>query len=191
VEQTPLAASDSDVALVSALSRGDATALARLYNRYAPTAYGLAVNLVGSTFAEDVVHDAFVGLIEHPGTFDPARGSFRAWFLTAVHHRCVTLLRGRAKLTIDDSLVELPSPLKEPAEAVLRSLEDDEVRNALTSLTPEQREVLVLAYYGGLSQTDLASRLKVPLGTVKARTRRGLLALRGRLTGLLWQKEGT
>ena len=173
----------TDAALLASAVQGDRAALARLYDRYATPAYSLAVRLVGAAPAEDVVHDTFMALVERPSTFDPARGSFRAWFMTSVHRRCLTLLRSRQRLAGEESLPESPDPDPEPAEALVRRLQDATVRAALDTLAPPQREALVLAYYGGLSQTALAARLGVPLGTVKARMRRGLLALRGMLQG--------
>jgi len=173
----------TDAALLASAVQGDRAALARLYDRYAAPAYSLAVRLVGAAPAEDVVHDTFMALVERPGTFDPARGSFRAWFMTSVHRRCLTLLRSRQRLAGEESLPESPDPDPEPAEALVQRLQDATVRAALETLAPPQREALVLAYYGGLSQTALAARLGVPLGTVKARMRRGLLALRGILQG--------
>src|SRR5689334_3881746 len=95
VEHRQAAEAATEVQLVARVARGDRAALAGLYDRYAPAAYGLAVRLVGEARAEDVVHDAFVALLDRGVTFDPARGSFRAWFLTAVHHRCLNLLRAR------------------------------------------------------------------------------------------------
>jgi len=172
---------DPDAWLLRAVAQGDRAALARLYDRYAPAAYGLAVRLIGSGLAEDVVHDAFVVLVARPTSYDPARGSFRAWFLTSVHHRCLSLLRQRQRLAGEAALENLTDPAPEPVDEVVNRLADREVRTALGALSTEQREVLVLAYYGGLSQSALAARLSLPLGTVKARMRRGLLALRGLL----------
>jgi RNA polymerase sigma-70 factor (ECF subfamily) len=180
---------DTDAELVSATSGGDRAALAKLYDRYATTAYGLAVRLVGPAAAEDVVHDSFVALVDRPGTFDPAKGSFRAWFLTSVHRRCLTQLRERSRLTDDAALGEVPDADPEPVDVVVQRLQSSSVRAALADLPFAQREVLVLAYYQGLSQSELATRLGVPLGTVKARARRGLLALRSLLHGEAGQSD--
>jgi RNA polymerase sigma-70 factor (ECF subfamily) len=176
----------AEAQIVERVTRGDRAALADLYDRYAPVAYGLAARLVGEAQAEDVVHDAFVALLDRAATFDPARGSFRAWFLTAVHHRCLNLLRARhpaRSAALDEVAETLPGPEPEPVEQIVQSLRDDAVRAALDRLPPPQREALMLAYYGGLSQSALAERSGVPLGTIKARMRRGLIALRGLLRG--------
>lgn len=176
-------ATADEAALLRPVGLGDHAALAGLYDRHARAAYSLAVRLVGQAAAEDVVHDAFLTLAETPSAYDPRRGSFRGWFLTIVHHRCLNLLRGGGKLAGEAGLDTLPDSAPEAAEALVRRLEDAAVRDALAELVPEQRQVLVLAYYGGLSQSALAARLGLPLGTIKARMRRGLLALRGRLEG--------
>jgi Sigma-70 region 2 len=118
----------SDSALMLRVADGDRAALAALYDRHARVAYSLATRLVGSATAEDVVHDAFVALVERPGSFDSARGEFRSWFLTAVHHRCINQLRLRNRTTSDDeALVSLPDSAPEPVEAVLRALQDASV----------------------------------------------------------------
>jgi RNA polymerase sigma-70 factor (ECF subfamily) len=131
----------------------------------------------------DVVHDAFVALIDKPSTYDPARGTFRAWFLTSVHHRCLNHRRSQRPTLPEDSLAEIAGGEADPADAVVARLRDRAVRDALLAIGRDQREVLVLAYYGGLTQSALATRLGVPLGTVKARMRRGLLGLRAALRG--------
>lgn len=173
----------ADEALVARVARSDRDALALLYDRHAAPAYSLAVRLVGAAAAEDVVHDAFVALVDRPTTFDPARGTFKAWFMTAVHRRCLNALRARVVTAAESEIDAVADADPEPADLVVRRLEDASVREALLDLPRPQREALVLAYFGGLSQTALAERLGVPLGTIKARMRRGLIALRGRLRG--------
>jgi RNA polymerase sigma-70 factor (ECF subfamily) len=173
----------TDAALLARAKGGDRAALGDLYDRHATPAYSLACRVVGVTSAADVVHDAFVALMEKPATFDPSLGTFRAWFMTAVHHRCLNVLRGNRAVADEEALADVPDPGVEPPDAIVRQLRDAAVREALQLLSAEQREVLVLAYYSGLSQSGVAARLGVPLGTVKARMRRGLIALRGLLHG--------
>ncbi|HEV7214689.1 MAG TPA: sigma-70 family RNA polymerase sigma factor [Chloroflexota bacterium] len=173
----------SDNALMRRVAAGDRSALAVLYDRHARAAYSLATRLLGAAGAEDVVHDAFVALVERPGGFDPERGAFRNWFLTVVHHRCLNQLRTRTRTTGDDALTLVADPAPQPVDAVLQEMQDASVRVALQRLPVAQQEVLILAYYGGMSQSALAARLHVPLGTVKARMRRGLLALRAAFLG--------
>jgi RNA polymerase sigma factor (sigma-70 family) len=172
-----------DALLLVAARNGDRSAFGELYDRYSSAAYSLALHLVGEATASDVVQDCFVGLLTRPDTFDPGRGSFRGWFMTSVHHRSITVLRSRRPSVGEEALAEIPDPERDPAEKVIRNLQDSAVREALLQIPQAQREVLVLAYYGGLSQSDLSRRMGVPLGTVKARMRRGLLALRGLVRG--------
>jgi RNA polymerase sigma-70 factor (ECF subfamily) len=113
--------------------------------------------------------------------FDPRRGSFRGWFLTVVHHRALNHLRRTRESADEQALAELPDRDPEPPDALIQQLQGATVRDALGHLNADQRDVLVLAYYGGLSQSALAARLDLPLGTIKARMRRGLIALRGLL----------
>lgn len=163
------------------LRRGDGGALVELYDRHATAAYSLAVRLVGAAEAEDVVHDVFATLLGNHDLYDPARGAFRPWLLRVVHNRCVNVLR-RRRSAGEEALAWIEDPADSPPDAVIASLEASAVRDQLQRLPTEQREALVLAYYGGLTHSQLARRLALPLGTVKARLRRGLLALRARLT---------
>jgi len=172
----------TDAVLVARATRGDRVALGQLYDRHASTAYSLAVRLVGAG-ADDVVHDAFVALIDRPASFDAERGTFRAWFMTSVHRRCLNQLRSKRQLAGDSELALIADPDPEPPEVIVQQLQDGMVRDALRRLPPAHRDVLVLAYYGGLTQSALAQRLDMPLGTVKARMRRGLLALYAALHG--------
>lgn len=181
VELNQAAEAATDNELVARIARGDRAALADLYDRYAPAAYSLAFRLVGDGPAQDVVHDAFVALLDRRLTFDPTRGTFRAWFLTTIHHRCLNQLRRRPADPIEPAAESLAASDPEPADQIIQDLRDDAVRSALGQLPSTQREALVLAYYGGFSQSELAERLGAPLGTIKARMRRGLIALRGLL----------
>jgi len=160
---------------------GDRSALGALYDRHAARAYSLAHRLVGAPAAADVVQDCFLALLERPAGFDPARGSFPAWFLASVHHRAVNLLRRNRARPGDGELEQLADGGSSPVEVTWQRLRASAVREALAQMPPEQRELLVLAYYHGLTQRELAMRFSLPLGTVKARMRRGLAALRGPL----------
>ncbi len=159
---------------------GDREAVAALYDRHAAAAYGLAVHMVGPAAAEDVVHDSFVVVLANGAAFDPALGAFRPWLLRVVHNRCANLLR-RQRAGDEDELQHIQDPADEPAEKAISTLAGGEVRAALSELPAEQQEAISLAFFGGLTHAELAERLNVPLGTAKARVRRGLLALRERL----------
>ncbi|HLY65089.1 MAG TPA: sigma-70 family RNA polymerase sigma factor [Chloroflexota bacterium] len=167
--------------LWSEVATADPGAVAELYDRHGSEAYALAVRLVGPASAEDVVHDSFLALIKNPAAYDRQRGAFRSWLLRVVHNRCVNLLRSRRSAP-EDELQFLPDPADQPPEQVLSSLAASEVQSALRGLQQDQREALVLTYYGGLSHSELAVKLEIPLGTAKSRVRRGLFALRDMLS---------
>ena len=169
-----------DATLWAGLANGDPGAIGALYDQHASAAYSLAARLVGWAAAEDIVHDSFVTVMNNPTAYDPNRGAFKSWLLRVVHNRCVNLLR-RHRPEGEELLQLMRDPSDQPADAIIASLAGAEVRFALTALPADQREALVLVYYGGLSHAELAERLNLPLGTVKSRVRRGLLALRDAL----------
>lgn len=158
------------------LALGDRHSFEDLYRRYAAAAYGLALRVTGQPgLAQDVVHDSFLALWSAPEAFDPARGSFRTFFLSLVHHRAVDTVRReeRHRRRAQRSNPERPT-VEDVADDVVREawLEGRraQVRAALDALPPEQRRTLELAYFRGYTQTRIAEELGVPLGTVKTRT---------------------
>jgi RNA polymerase sigma-70 factor (ECF subfamily) len=159
-----------------------------LYDRYGALAYGLALRVLGDPArAEDAVQDAFLNLWHHAATFDAARGSIRAWLLTAVRNRCIDYLRGRGsrerreqELSPDVEYVQSPA---DPWREVSLSLERAAVRDAIASLPTEQRQVVEMAYFGGYSHTEIAEMSRVPLGTVKGRMRLALEKMGSYLRG--------
>jgi RNA polymerase sigma-70 factor (ECF subfamily) len=177
---------DSDVVLAARVADGDVAAWSSLYDRYAPSVYAFAAHILGRDRAEDIVQDAFLRLWHSAGGFDADRGAFGAWFYAIVRHRIRDELRHRRReerLMVagdaDDLLAETPIPGVDVDEAVMQRERGQAVLRALQSLPPDQRRVLVLAYFGpGLSQTSIADYLDCPLGTVKKRTRLGLQKLR-------------
>lgn len=175
------AADASDAALVAALA-DDPSALAALYDRHAALVYGLALKILASTTdAEDLTQEVFVTL-RQASTFDPARGSLAAYLITLTRSRAIDRLRarGRSRRLLEQWNVEpthapaAPSPL----DALALRERTERVRAALTTLPDSQRIVLELAYFRGLSQTEIATQLDTPLGTVKTWARKGLLSLR-------------
>jgi RNA polymerase sigma factor (sigma-70 family) len=170
------------------LSLGDRPAFEELYRRYAPAAFGLAYRVTGQdALAQDVVHDSFLALWKAPEAFDPARGSFRTFFLSLVHHRAVDTVRREERLRRRSVRMNLgPAEDEDVAEDVVEQawLQDRRARvvAALGCLPPEQREVLELAYFGGYTQARIAESLGVPLGTVKTRTLAALRKLQRMLT---------
>jgi RNA polymerase sigma factor (sigma-70 family) len=166
-----------DLELHRRLMSGDRGAFDELYRRYSPPAYGLAYRLTGQQIlAQDVVHEAFLALWRAPEAFDPARGAFRSFFLSLVHHRAVDTVRREERLrkrqdrasnlepVVDEDVAE---DVVDAADMADRRLE---VRAALGTLPPEQRQVLEMAYFQGMTQMQIAEQIQIPLGTVKTRT---------------------
>ncbi len=172
----------SDEALVALVARGDDTAVAELYDRVGRIAYGLAFRVLrDAKLAEDAVQEAFLAVWRTAATFSADRAKASTWILTLVHRRAVDLVR-REQRRRTDSLDALDGyePASEPSAEDAAWLHFDRVRvqEALTHLPDTQRESIELAYYGGFSQSELAERLGLPLGTIKSRMFAGLARLR-------------
>jgi RNA polymerase sigma-70 factor (ECF subfamily) len=180
-------ADEADRQVLADLGEGRLDALEALYDRYRAMAYAIALRITAdATLAEDVVQDAFLGVWRHAERYAEGRGSVKTWLLAIVHHRAIDAVRRRRPAS------ELPDPeLPSPPQLVTGDvwaevagrLDAIEVRAALAALSEVQREAIELAYWGGLSQTEIATRTGAPLGTVKSRMRLGLLALRQQLAG--------
>jgi len=187
----------ADDALMEQISRGNTQAFEELYDRYVRGCFGLAMKIVREpTTAEEVVQDVFMKLWSRPGIFSSERGKFSGWLLTLVHNRSVDKLRrlkaGAAGpvLPLDgtlDSDLNLADVLADTAATPYDRAWTEEqgriVREAIKALPHPQREAIVLAYFGGLTQKEIAERLQEPLGTVKTRTRAALQQLRRALAG--------
>lgn len=174
-----------DIGLLTRLREGDRAAFEELYRRYARQAYGLALRVTAQDqLAEEVVHDAFVAVWRAPEAFDPARGAFRTFFLSLVHHRAVDTvrreerLRRRTERALNLDLTEGEDVAEGVVDDAWLAVRRKEVRQALSTLSPEQRTVLELAYFGGFTQARIAESLGIPLGTVKTRTLAALRKLR-------------
>ena len=171
----------SDEALVALVARADEDALAELYDRVSRIAYGLALRVLrDERHAEDAVQEAFLQVWRSAATFRAERAKASTWILTLVHRRAVDLVRREERrqadpLTDDSALGAAP---EDTEEAAWLRFERERVQVALKQLPDVQREALELAYYGGFSQSELADRLGVPLGTIKSRMFAGLARLR-------------
>lgn len=204
---THVASPAADAELATQLRAGDFTAFTTVYDLLAAPAYALAYRLIGDAgLAEDVVQEVLLSLWEHPQRYDPMRGTLRTWVLSAVHHRAVDRIRRRA--TSPQTSLDAPRGLAsggsrssgqhvtegltlaevlrgtsddEPAEQAERDERAHSVRRALSGLPAAQCEVLLLTYYGGLTQQQVATHLQQPLGTVKTRVRLALVKLRSLL----------
>ena len=169
----------SDEALLALCSRADENALGELYDRYGRVAYGLALRIVRDrALAEDAVQEAFLAVWRSAGAFLAEQGKPSTWILTLVHRRAVDLVR-REERRRADPLDDTDQPTGEATdeEAWLRA-QRQVVQEALRKLPAEQREAIELAYYGGFTQSELAERLGLPLGTIKSRMFTGLKRLR-------------
>ena len=175
-EMQPLATSDES--LIALVAGGDHAALGTLYDRHGRRAYGLALRVIRDRhLAEDALQQAFLDVWRTAGRV--AEGSsVKTWLLMLTHRRAVDLVRReqrRSRAIVDSS--EPEAALAGEDEALER-LEAERVRAALATIPARERQLLELAYYGGLTQTELAERLEVPLGTVKSRMFAGLSRLR-------------
>jgi RNA polymerase sigma-70 factor (ECF subfamily) len=171
-----------DLDLLALVGAGRAEALEALYSRYAGRVYSLALGLLRDPgFAEEVTEEVFLSLWRRSATYDSQRSRFTTWLLSIAHHRAVDRLRQRRAtpfLEPEEALERVADPAPDPLETASRNLEGEQAHRALETLPPEQREVLVLAYFRGYTQSEIARRLKIPLGTVKTRMRLGLKKLR-------------
>ncbi len=188
-------AADDDDRLAARVADGDAAALEALYDRYGRRCYGLARRIVvDAQLAQDVVQEVFLALWRR-GQHDPGRGTVATWLLSITHHRAVDHVRReerrRMHATSLDELRGASDRGPAPEELAWNSLRGDQVRAAMVQLPAEQREVLLLAYYGGYTQTEIASMSGVPLGTVKTRTLAALRKLGHALPGLAPEGSAT
>lgn len=174
----------SDAELVVMLAAGDTLALEIISGRHAPPVYSLALRILRDPgWAEEVVQDVLVRLWHRPEMYVSERGDLRSWLLRVTHNAAIAGLRGRRGTA--RTLAAGPEPLEllaqdgdDPSEAALKSLHAEIVRAALSELPPPQRQALELAYYEGLSQSEIATLTGQPLGTIKTRIRLGLRKLK-------------
>lgn len=169
----------SDEALVALLVRSDQVALAELYDRYGRVAYNLAYRILrDSALAEDAVQEAFLTIWRTAARFLPERSKASTWILTLVHRRAVDLVRREERRRAEPLDETLEPAGEETDESAWLRLERERVQTALRQLSDQQREALELAYYGGFTQSELAERLGLPLGTIKSRMFAGLARMR-------------
>jgi len=172
---------DQDSQMAAQLKRGESTAIESRYDRYGRLAYGLAFRILNDRgAAEDVVQDAFVSVWRNAAGFDTGRGSLRNWLLSIVRNRAIDRLRGGARTRNELQLeaVEPTAEMPDVWQAVASDLERKQIQEGFRELPDAQRKTLELAYFGGYTHVEIASRMQVPLGTVKSRMRIGLEKMR-------------
>jgi RNA polymerase sigma-70 factor (ECF subfamily) len=182
-----------DAELLRRVGAQDESALETIYQRYGATCYRLARRIVNQPqLAEDVVQQVFLALWQG-SSYDPARGAVSTWLLSITHHKAVDLLRReggrRTRQTDDQALIEIQAAGPGPADQAWERLRAERTRAALKELSAEHREVLLLAYYGGYTQREIADMTGLPLGTVKSRTLYAMRRLRDRLQADVTSEE--
>ena len=166
----------ADGDLIRRVARRDAAAFEVLYRRFARPVFGLALRRLGDRMAaEDAVQETFAAIWRSARTYKPERGAGAPWLYAVARNAIVDRSRGRSAPA--GEVPDVPSDEPTPSERAEASYTSWRVHRALESLSPSEREVIELAYYGGLSQSEVASFLNIPLGTVKTRTRSGLRRL--------------
>jgi RNA polymerase sigma-70 factor (ECF subfamily) len=167
---------------MSRIRQGDVAALEALYDRYAARMLGLALRILQQReLAEDAVQEAFFRVWKRADSFDPGRGDIFGWLAAIVRNVCLDHWRrqGTQPPLVDVAGdLDLPDPEADVAETAAEREERRQVRRALAALPAEQRQVLELSFFGGLTRRDIASRLNIPVGTIHTRARLGLQKLR-------------
>jgi RNA polymerase sigma-70 factor (ECF subfamily) len=172
---------DRDQSCMSRLKAGDVKALEELYDRHTPLLYSVVMRIVGSAVdAEEALQDTWLQVWRRADAYDPGRGAVGAWLLTLARSRAIDRLRGRGSRQRAERAAEAapPGAAEEASAPVVQRQLHARVTAALAELAPQQRDVLELAYFGGLSQSEIAARVGAPLGTVKSWTRQALMRLR-------------
>jgi RNA polymerase sigma-70 factor (ECF subfamily) len=172
-----------DASLGKLIASHDAAALEELYDRHGGACYGLARRVVtDEQLAQDVVQEVFLAIWRGAATYDGSRGTLSTWLYALTHHKSVDAVRRAqrhsGRRASEDALVTEPDPSPGVDEQALASVRRDQVRAALADLPEPQRRALMLAYFGGYSQSEIAAMTGIPLGTVKTRTLAALRRLR-------------
>jgi len=177
-------AEGSDVELLHAVARGDEAALARLYDAYRVILFGLLVRILNSREeAEDILQDVFIQVWRRAKDYDEKRGRPFTWLVTLARSRAIDRLRqlGARQRLATGAAQEQTETVSDALTDTIRVAQRETVQQALAELPEEQRNTLMLAYFEGLTQSEIAAKLKAPLGTIKTRMRSGMIKLRALL----------
>jgi RNA polymerase sigma-70 factor, ECF subfamily len=168
-----------EMRLIARLRAGEQQAMSEIYDRYAKVVYAVALRVLqDAAAAEDVLQDIFLQLWRNPDAFDASRGSLAAWLSVIARHRSIDRLRKRRPETdIEDCVITSGPDLRDETE---RTLVVEKVRGALAEMNPDQRTALELAFFQGLTHSEIAEKTGEPLGTIKTRIRSGLQQLRAK-----------
>jgi RNA polymerase sigma-70 factor, ECF subfamily len=165
--------------LIGRCAAQDRAAFRRLYDRQAARLHGIAMRITRQpALAADAVHDTFMALWQHAASFDPARGSAEAWLTSIARYRALDIVRRRTREVTGADIPEVADPEPDALAQLTGGAEVAALRHCLDQLEPDRRGLVVAAFVDGLSHTDLAQKLAMPLGTVKSTIRRALAALK-------------
>ena len=182
LQAAPNGVSAADADVLRRLAAGDRDAVAELYDRHAARVLGLAYRIVrNSGDAEDVVQEVFSQAWRTAANYEPSRGSVAGWLLMMARTRAIDRLRARQsrpQVDVAPDLDRLPSDTASTSDRIIANQQAANVRAAMLALPPEQKVALELAYFEGLTQSEIAERLQIPLGTAKTRIRAALASLR-------------
>ncbi|MGI0129352.1 MAG: sigma-70 family RNA polymerase sigma factor [Thermoplasmata archaeon] len=173
--------------MIELIALGRPEGMEVLYDRYGALVYAVALRVLrDASAAEDVAQEAFLSVWRGAASYRPERGNVRSWLCTVARNRSIDRTRGRtgrhrAELPLEHVVAD--SAGNDPWVGLLAELDRDHIRAALENLPAVQRTTIELAYFGGLTQSEISDRMQAPLGTVKGRTRAALQALRGVLSG--------
>ncbi|HEX9268824.1 MAG TPA: sigma-70 family RNA polymerase sigma factor [Candidatus Limnocylindria bacterium] len=185
VEVVSSAKAAEDGRLLARIAQRDADALGQLYDRYGRVLFGVLYRMLGSPeAAEEVAQDAFHAVWRQASSYRADRGSVRTWLLAIARNAAIDWRRTKGRRIERETVIDVALELVEETridDRVIASLRAERVRAAVAALPVEQRDVLSLAFWGGLSQSEIAERTSTPLGTVKSRVRLGMAKLRDRL----------
>jgi RNA polymerase sigma-70 factor (ECF subfamily) len=182
-------ATASDEMLASRIAARDMQAFSAIYDRFSQSVFSMAGHMLGVNEAEEAAQEIFMRLWNKASQYDPARGPFSHWFMSIARNHMLDKLRARSERMrvvaaeeIDSLLAEAADPKVDVVDQVWQKQRGDALLGALQRIPAEQRRVIVLAYFGGMSQSEISMHINVPLGTVKKRIRLGLQKMRAALS---------